>query len=309
MTRQTHSNRQLNGVLLLNKPQGPTSTGCLEKIKHRLGQKKIGHAGTLDPNARGLLIVLLGQATKLAPYLGEGRKTYLGRLRLGLETDSYDIQGEVLAEKPCPETSPELIRQEIRNWTHLKQQQVPPFSAAKYKGKPLYARMRQGRYVPEKTKKISIDQAELLDLQFPEVSFRVVCSQGTYIRSLAHSLGKRLGCGAVLTELVREKSDPFDLAQSHHLQDILEDPEELEGRVLSIADSLSHWPRIRLDDRQTRDIKNGLWLPAESFDPAVSTGPGDQALCMTREGEPVALVKARQKDGRLFWTVLRGLWS
>ncbi len=309
MTRQTTRNRQLNGVLLLNKPQGPTSTGCLEKIKHRLGQKKIGHAGTLDPNARGLLIVLLGQATKLAPYLGEGRKTYLGRFRLGLETDSYDIQGEVLAEHPCPETSPELIREEIRNWKYLEQQEVPPFSAAKYKGKPLYARVRQGRYVPEKSKQISIDQAEVLDLQFPEVSFRVVCSQGTYIRSLAHSLGKRLGCGAVLTELVREKSEPFDLARAHHLKAILEDPLELEHRVLPIADSLSGWPRIRLDDRQARDIKNGLWLLAESLDPAVSAGPGDQALLVTREGKPLALARARERDGLLFWTVLRGLWS
>ncbi|MFW6054638.1 MAG: tRNA pseudouridine(55) synthase TruB, partial [Thermodesulfobacteriota bacterium] len=290
-------------------PQGPTSTDCLEKIKHRLGQKKIGHAGTLDPNARGLLIVLLGQATKLAPYLGQGRKTYLGRLRLGLETDSYDIQGKILAERPWPETSPELIREEIRSWKYLEQQQVPPFSAAKHKGKPLYARMRQGRYVPEKLKKISIDQAELLDLHFPEVFFRVVCSQGTYIRSLAHSLGKRLGCGAVLTELVREKSEPFDLARAHHLMDILEDPKGLEGRVLSIADSLSGWPRIRLDDRQTRDIKNGLWLPAQSLYEEVSAGPGDTALFVTREGEPVALAKAREQDDRLFWTVLRGLWS
>lgn len=300
---------QQHGVLLVNKPKGPTSTDCLEKIKHRLGQKKIGHAGTLDPNARGLLIVLLGQGTKLAPYLGQGRKTYQGRLRLGLETDTYDIQGRITAEHPWENIDPRSVLEEIRTWNLIDEQLVPPYSAAKYKGKPLYARARQNRYVPEKTKPITIDHVEAFDLSLPYVSFRVVCSPGTYIRSLAHSLGKRLACGAVLTDLVREKSEPFELSRAHHLLDILEEPRRLQNRVRSIADSLPHWPHVRLNNRQTRDIQNGLRLSVDDLDPDRSVAPGDTALLLSPEGEPLALAGAKEEGRFMYWAVIRGLWS
>lgn len=309
MSQRRSSSQQLHGVLLLNKPQGPTSTACLEQIKRRLGQKKIGHAGTLDPNAQGLLIVLLGQATKLAPYLGQGAKTYAGSCRLGLETDSYDMQGRVVARHSLNGVDPELIREEIQNWTQLTEQSVPPVSAAKYKGQPLYARKRQGRYVPEKSKQISIDQTAVLELELPYVSFRVVCSKGTYIRSLAHSLGKRLGCGAVLSELVREKSEPFELAQAFPLQDILDQPGQLHDRVCSIQDSLPEWPRIRLDERRTLEIKNGLWLPTDQVDSGRPATTGDQSLLLNPDGEPVALAEVKDKGHVPHWTVLRGLWS
>ena len=308
-TRQQSLPGQQHGILLVNKPKGPTSTDCLEKIKFRLGQKKIGHAGTLDPNAQGLLIVLLGQGTKLAPYLGQGRKTYQGRLRLGLETDTYDIQGEVTAEHPWEDLDPGSVLQEIQAWTMINEQRVPPYSAAKYKGKPLYARARQKRFVPEKTKPVTIDHVEAFDLSLPSVSFRVVCSPGTYIRSLAHSLGKRLACGAVLTDLVREKSDPFELSQAHHLLDILEEPGMLNNRVRSLAGSLPHWPQARLNARQTRDIQNGLRVSAGEIALERPAAPGDTALLLTPEGEPLALAQAEQEGTLLYWAVLRGLWS
>ena len=309
MTRHSFRPAQQHGILLVDKPRGPTSTDCLEKIKFRLGQKKIGHAGTLDPNAQGLLIVLLGQGTKLAPYLQQGRKTYQGRLRLGLETDTYDIQGQITSEAPWEGIDPDLIRGEIQAWERLEEQDVPPYSAAKYKGKPLYTRARQNRYVPEKSKRITIDQAEVFHISLPYVSFRVVCSQGTYIRSLAHSLGKRLACGAVLTDLLREKSDPFELDQAFHLLDVLEDPGMLQTRVRSIAESLPHWPTVRLNGRQTRDIQNGLRLSVEEIDPDRPVAPGDTALLLTPDGEPLALAKAVEQGRFMYWSVLRGLWS
>ena len=190
---------QQNGVLVLNKPSGPTSNRCITAIK-RMGQKKIGHAGTLDPMAGGVLLVLLGQGTKLSGYLlGGGAKIYRGTLELGRETDTWDREGTVLAENGWDGISADAVRRDIASWTGSHMQPVPPYSAAKHNGRPLYSLARSGQDVPEKTKRVEISQAEVLSIELPAVSFRVKCSSGTYIRSLAHSLGMRLGCGAVLT--------------------------------------------------------------------------------------------------------------
>ena len=202
MTKPT--GKQLDGVLVLHKPGGPTSTDCLNKIKWALGQKKIGHAGTLDPMATGVLVVLLGQGTKLANYLSTDRKTYRGSLILGQTTDTYDVQGKVLADAPWTHLASETVREEILAWRGTISQEVPPVSAAKHEGKPLYALHRAGKETPVKVKDVTIFDVEILELALPHVTFRVTCSAGTYIRSLAHSLGKRLGCGAVLSELERE---------------------------------------------------------------------------------------------------------
>ena len=297
----------MNGVLILNKPRGPTSTGCLNKIKKRFKPRKIGHAGTLDPLAEGVLVVLLGQATKLAPYLVEGKKTYRGSLRLGLVTDTYDITGKVEAKFPWDNIGKDDIVREIRDWENLQDQEVPPVSAAKYKGKPLYALKRAGQKVPLKTKPIKIFEAKIIDINLPEVNFRVTCSQGTYIRSLAHSLGKRLGCGAVLTELTREKCHPFGLDQAFALEDILK-AEQLEPFILSIPKALSYWPQTSVAIEVEKLIRHGQALDPELV-PNLPLKENSRALLVNEEGQELALVEARLKDGRLKWTILRGLWA
>ena len=297
----------MNGVLILNKPRGPTSTGCLNKIKKRFKPRKIGHAGTLDPLAEGVLVVLLGQATKLAPYLVEGKKTYRGSLRLGLVTDTYDITGKVEAKFPWDNIGKDDIVREIRDWENLQDQEVPPVSAAKYKGKPLYALKRAGQKVPLKTKPIKIFEAQIIDINLPEVNFRVTCSQGTYIRSLAHSLGKRLGCGAVLTELTREKCHPFGLDQAFALEDILK-AEQLEPFILSIPKALSYWPQTSVAIEVEKLIRHGQALDPELV-PNLPLKENSRALLVNEEGQELALVEARLKDGRLRWTILRGLWA
>ena len=297
----------MNGVLILNKPRGPTSTGCLNKIKKRFKPRKIGHAGTLDPLAEGVLVVLLGQATKLAPYLVEGKKTYRGSLRLGLVTDTYDITGKVEAKFPWDNIGKDDIVREIRDWENLQDQEVPPVSAAKYKGKPLYALKRAGQKVPLKTKPIKIFEAQIIDINLPEVNFRVTCSQGTYIRSLAHSLGKRLGCGAVLTELTREKCHPFGLDQAFALEDILK-AEQLEPFILSIPRVLSYWPQTSVAIEVEKLIRHGQALDPELV-PNLPLKENSRALLVNEEGQELALVEARLKDGRLKWTILRGLWA
>jgi len=300
---------QQHGLLLLNKPSGPSSTGCLERIKKGLGQRKIGHAGTLDPFARGVLLVLLGKGTKLAPYLTEGRKVYWGRLRLGLETDTYDLKGEVIAERGWQHLTPEEVAAEIEAWTSLTEQEVPPYAAAKHQGRTFYSMMRQGDRPPEKTKRVRIDRAEALDLRFPDVAFRVGCSHGTYIRSLAHSLGMRMGCGAILTDLVREESAPFRLEQAVELDAILDEPERFMRSVLNLEHSLPHWPKLRLEPSQVTRVQNGHWLRAAEVAADTVAAPSRRAMALAPDGKPVALMEAGRHGEESSWAILRGLWS
>jgi tRNA pseudouridine55 synthase len=301
---------QAHGLLILNKPSGPSSTQCLEKIKRSLGQKKIGHAGTLDPLAQGVLLVLLGQATKIAPYIMRGRKRYQGLLRLGVETDTYDFLGKVVAVRDTAHVTPEQAGAAVAQWLDLREQEVPPYSAAKYKGQPLYALSRSGQDVPVKRKSLEIYQAEVLHMELPLVRFCVECSAGTYIRSLVHSLGIRLQCGAVLEELVRERSHPFTLDQAHDLERVLGEPESFGERLVPITAALPHLPRALLSEELTRKVRQGVRLPRELLKQSLSAEQaGSRALFLDVQEQPLALVELQGKDGRLQWTVLRGLFS
>ncbi|MDR1856741.1 MAG: tRNA pseudouridine(55) synthase TruB [Desulfovibrio sp.] len=289
---------QLHGVLVLNKPSGPSSAKCLSAIK-RMGQRKIGHAGTLDPMASGVLLVLLGHATKLSSHLmAGGTKRYVGTLRLGTVTDTWDRMGTTLEETPWTNVTAADVVADVAAWTGLVEQPVPPFSAAKHEGQPLYRLARQGRVTPEKTKTIEISRAEVLETALPLVRFRVVCSSGTYVRSLAHSLGMRLGCGAVLTELTREYSHPFGLEASCSLQDIQDDPTLLPRRLRPLSEALPEWPQVELAPGDARRVRNGMPVPCGG-----DASPSEQALLM-EDGRPLALAQLRGDC----WTVRRGLW-
>lgn len=304
----TTSGQQLDGVLILNKPKGPTSAHCLNTIKRTLGQKKIGHAGTLDPMATGVLVVLLGQGTKLASYLTMDRKTYRGTLILGQTTDTYDVQGQIISQAPWNHLSETEIQAAIAKWHGVLSQEIPPVSAAKHQGKPLYWLHRTGREVPIKTKEVTIFKKQILSLDLPNITFRVTCSAGTYIRSLAHSLGQRLGCGAVLSELEREESDPFTLEQAHDLETVLASQDQLASLVLSLAQALPHWPKLELSDQTAELVRNGTWLPTALF-PNYPAQPGDRALMLTTTRVPLALAEAKMRDQVLCWSILRGLWT
>ena len=309
MSQRSPRPEQQHGLLILNKPKGPTSTECLERIKKQLKQKKLGHAGTLDPLATGVLLVALGRATKLTPYLVEGSKVYRGWIRLGLTTDTYDMEGEVLSEADWHHVRSEAINKEIAAWRDLEEQPVPPYSAAKHEGQPHYRMARRGEAPPEKTKPVHIDHSEVLALELPFVQFRVTCSKGTYIRSLAHSLGRRLGCGAVLSDLTREESRPFGLERAVELEELLRAPEALPGHVLSIPESLPHWPKLYLSPAQAAGIKSGNWLKAAELQGGAPQGEGERALFLTVQEAPLALMETRFWRGQLYWAILRGLWS
>ncbi len=293
---------QMHGLLVLDKPKGPTSAHCLEDIKHQLGQRKIGHAGTLDPMATGVLVVLLGEGTKLAGYLTEGQKIYSGRLRLGQTTDTFDAEGRVTAEAPWEHLTPEAVREAALSWKDMTTQEIPPFSAVKVNGQPLYKKARKGEEVPVIIKPVTVFDAEVLAIELPYMNFRVRVSSGTYVRSLVHSLGSRLGCGAHLTELTRECSHPFELAEAVPLDELLAEPGRLAQRVVPLASALPHWPRLALTPAQVKMVKDGKWLALSEL-----PGPETRVMLADEAGLPVALAEPQDKDGARRWAILRGL--
>jgi tRNA pseudouridine55 synthase len=301
---------QQNGILVLNKPKGPSSAACLGAIKRRLGQKKIGHAGTLDPMASGVLLVLLGQATKLSGHLmAGGEKKYAATVRLGQSTDTWDAEGTLLREADASFVTDAMVEDILASWIGDLPQEVPPYSAAKHEGKPLYALARKGVATPVKTRTVHISRVELEWVRLPHLHFRVSCGSGTYIRSLAHSLGIRLGCGAVLTELTREHSHPFSLAQAHNLDVVLEQTEGFTERVVPLTEALPSWPRVQLNPEQAALARNGATLPFQDLPGHAPAVAGEKAFLLEPEGAPLALAESVVEAGKSGWTVLRGLWN
>ncbi|WP_243361711.1 tRNA pseudouridine(55) synthase TruB [Fundidesulfovibrio terrae] len=293
---------QMHGVLVLDKPNGPTSARCLEMVKRRLGQRKIGHAGTLDPMATGVLVVLLGEATKIAGFVTEGQKVYTGQLLLGQNTDTFDAEGTVTAEAPWEHITPEMAREAVDSWKAMTTQDIPPYSAVKVNGQPLYKKARKGEEVPVVTKPVTVFEAETLSLELPLINFRVRVSPGAYVRSLVHSLGTRLGSGAHLTQLIRECSHPFGIAEAVQLDELLENPERLAQRVIPLADALPHWPRLALSPEQAKKVRDGKWLSLAEL-----PGPETRVMLADPMGQPVALAEPQDRDGARRWAIIRGL--
>lgn len=201
----------LEGVLLIDKPVGCTSHDIVANVRKKLKVKKVGHAGTLDPNATGLLIILVGKATKISQYLMSLGKVYQGTIHLGVVTDTYDCEGEIMQQTPVPELSEADITEVLQAFKGDQYQMPPMYSAKKVNGVPLYKMARQGKEVERQERFINIASLELNDFSTPHIQFTVACSKGTYIRSLAHDIGQKLGCGANLSQLRRTASDRFSI--------------------------------------------------------------------------------------------------
>jgi len=223
----------LDGAILVDKPAGPTSHDVVDAIRRRFQIKKVGHCGTLDPNATGLLIIVLGRGTKLSERLMGDDKVYEGTIKFGESTDSYDSDGELTGSLPVMPMTLDELNTEAAAYIG-DQMQVPPMvSAIKKGGVPLYKLARQGIEVEREPRLIHIYNFRFTDYTEPLGRFRVACTKGTYIRSLAHDLGQKLGCGAHLTTLRRSASGKFDVADALPLDAILKlTTSELEKRVL-----------------------------------------------------------------------------
>ena len=223
----------LDGAILIDKPAGPTSHDVVDIIRRNFRIKKVGHCGTLDPNATGLLVIVLGRGTKLSEKLMGDDKVYEGTMKFGVTTNSYDTDGEILETKPVPPLTVEQLNQLAETFVGDQMQMPPMVSAIKMNGVPLYKLARKGIEVVREPRLIHIYTYRFTEYQEPFGRFRVACTKGTYVRSLAHDLGQKIGCGAHLSELRRAVSGKFDVADAIPLEDVVKLSEgELEKRVI-----------------------------------------------------------------------------
>lgn len=223
----------LDGAILVDKPAGPTSHDVVDAIRRKFGIKKVGHCGTLDPNATGLLIIVLGRGTKLSERLMGDDKVYEGTIKFGEATDSYDSDGELTGSLPVMPMTLDQLNEEAATFIGDLMQVPPMVSAIKKNGVPLYKLARKGIEVEREPRLIHVYNFRFTNYAEPLGQFRVACTKGTYVRSLAHDLGQKLGCGAHLTTLRRSASGKFDVADALPLDAVLKlTPAELEKRVM-----------------------------------------------------------------------------
>ncbi len=208
------------GILLVDKPQGITSHDVVSKMRRVYHMKKVGHAGTLDPMATGLLLILIGKATKVSQYLMSLGKEYTGNVRLGQITDSQDADGEMVEERPVPELTEDRVKAEMKTFLGDQYQTPPMFSAKKINGQKLYKLARQGKTVEREPRVIHISRFELTNFSLPEVSFLVGTSKGAYVRTIAHDLGEKLGCGGHLNVLRRTAVGDFRVEKSATIEEL-----------------------------------------------------------------------------------------
>ncbi len=214
-------NRAISGILNIDKPQGWTSHDVVARVRRLSGQRQVGHAGTLDPMATGVLLVCLGQATRVSEYLMQGRKVYRAAVHLGLSTDTYDAEGQITARAEVNVTLAQL-EEALAAFVGQIEQTPPMYSALKHQGTPLHRLARQGKAVERQPRPVEIYTLTLLDWSSPVLTIEVTCSPGTYLRSLAHDLGQRLGCGAHLSGLTRLASGHFTLEEAITMETLSE---------------------------------------------------------------------------------------
>jgi tRNA pseudouridine55 synthase len=248
----------VNGVLVLDKPAGMSSAFAVDAVKKRLGAKRAGHGGTLDPIATGVLPICLNEGTKIAAYLLADDKEYEAEAMLGVEMDTLDRTGQVTATRSADHVTREMIERVLAARVGDQQQLPPMFSAIKQEGVRMYHRARRGEEVERTPRAIRIDKLELLDFTPPLVKFRIACSKGTYVRSVVADVGTDLGCGAHMTNLRRTRSGVFSIDQAHDLDRL--DNLRLVGMV-----EATKLPRITAPAHLITPVRNGLQLPPEMF--------------------------------------------
>ncbi len=209
----------MDGLLLIDKPPGITSHDAVAEIRLRLGVKRVGHAGTLDPMATGLLVLLVGSATRHAQQFLLFDKAYLATFHLGVTTDTQDAEGKILTEQEVGPLGTEEIESACSNFRGQIEQEIPAYSAVRIKGRRSYELARAGVAVPPRSRRVTIHELKLLAVHLPQLDFRIICSSGTYIRALAQALGKALGCGAYLAKLRRIRVGPYTIDQAVKLDE------------------------------------------------------------------------------------------
>jgi tRNA pseudouridine55 synthase len=271
----------MNGILIVDKPAGWTSHDVVAKLRGLLGEKRIGHGGTLDPMATGVLPVFVGRATRAVEFMENAGKEYEALLRPGLETDTQDTTGRVLRETPVKLTAAEL--EAVLPAFCGEIEQLPPmYSAIKVQGKKLYEYARKGQEAERKPRRVTIERLELLGEREGDFLLRVACSKGTYIRTLCADIGASLGCGAAMSGLRRTRAGVYTLAEAHPLEELLSLGREGAAALLLSTESIfAAYPRITADAEDERRCRNGLAPRA--------AGPEGPFRLVSQSGEFLAL--------------------
>ena len=293
----------MDGILNINKPSGWTSFSVVAFLRRLTGERRVGHAGTLDPAATGVLPVCLGQGTRIIEFLMDATKEYRAEIELGVTTDTHDASGRVIKREDPSRISKRELQSALASFHGIIQQTPPMYSAVKHQGKPLYKLAQAGITVDRRSRQAEIHTLKLIDWQPPVATVKVVCGKGTYIRSLADDLGKALGCGAYLKSLVRTRYGLFNLADAVTVS-------WLEGASLygywhqciyPIDSVLSHWTAVVVDDDAAQSIRHGRPLVLEQINIDTENGcPDEKSLTEISDSR----CRAYALDGR-FLGVLR----
>ncbi|HET6792314.1 MAG TPA: tRNA pseudouridine(55) synthase TruB [Actinomycetota bacterium] len=272
--------QDVEGLLLVDKPAGITSHDVVDSVRQILATKKVGHAGTLDPMATGLLLIGVGRATRLLRFLGDLAKTYEGTLRLGVETDTLDADGDVVRESPVDVTD-EQVAEAMRSFLGESLQRPPAYSAVKVGGRKLYEAARAGQHLEAEPRAIRVDAFDLLSFDLPDVAFRVTCSGGTYVRVLAADVGAAVSTGAHLTALRRTAIGPYR-AEDAVVPDAVREP-------LPIEEAVGHLPRLDLEADEAEAASHGRPLgPADIEGPYGVFGPDGRLIGVYEDDGPRA---------------------
>jgi tRNA pseudouridine55 synthase len=289
----------MDGILNINKATGMTSHDVVARIRKLLRQKRVGHAGTLDPAASGVLPICVGQGTRVAEYLSESGKAYQAEIVFGVVTDTYDSEGSIIRTASTTDLTLPRIEAALVSFLGPQMQMPPRYSAIKLQGQPAYKRVRAGEEITLKPRPIKITRLEILSWLSPRLTLAIECSKGTYIRSLAYDLGEQVGCGAYLGALIRTRSGPFLLAESITLEQLPEavDTDTIQQHLFPPDRVLQDYPALTLDEATTERVLHGNAFHYNLE--AISTTP-NLARVYNQEGKFVAIAG---------WDADMGMWQ
>ena len=287
----------IHGIINVYKEKGFTSHDVVAKLRGIVGQKKIGHTGTLDPDATGVLPVCLGKATKLCDLLTDKNKTYEAVLLLGKTTDTQDITGEVLEEKSTEALTEEKVREAIEGFIGDYEQIPPMYSALKVNGKKLYELAREGKVIERKARPVKILDIQILEIDLPKVRMEVSCSKGTYIRTLCHDIGEKLGCGGCMESLMRTRVSTFRIEDAKTLDEIetLKQEGKLAELLVPIDVMFPSYPKITVKDDWKAFAKNGNPLDLKMLKEACGLDEETQVRLYDESGKFIAIYQWKEK--------------
>lgn len=286
----------MDGILIVDKPSGITSYQVVAKVKKILKAAKVGHGGTLDPLATGVLPIFLNRATKLVPFLTNSTKRYRATLRLGIATDTQDREGRIVAESNYIPEDHQLITQILNSFKGTIEQIPPMFSALKYQGMPLYKLARKGISLERKARTVHLHEIKVIDISLPYVTFEVCCSPGTYIRTLCADVGKKLECGAHLVELKRLQNGNFRLVDSMSLDQLklLAEQNSIKENLFSLSESFKALPKVMVENQVITILKKSRTILVSHLKntPLPSIKMGDLLKVICRGDNLIAIVQS-----------------